>query len=100
MEPYEDRFCSPMADVVLIDMEHPYGDHLALLKTLASDSFNSMPLVLLSNNPNPETVKQGFDRGANSFVAKRNGEAELKEVLDSIQQIKTLWDSYQAKIPA
>ncbi len=100
MGPYEDRFCNPMADVVLIDMDHPYGDHLALLKTLESDTFTSMPLVLLSNSPNLETVKQGFDRGANSFVAKRNNEDGLKEVLDSIRQIKSLWDSYQSKIPA
>lgn len=58
-------------DVVILDIQMPEMNGLEVCRRLQSDPATAkIPVILLTTQDNPETLRQGFDDGAVDFIPK------------------------------
>lgn len=62
-------------DLVLLDLGLPDGDGLDVLRTLRS--FSNVPVIVLSSRDHEQVKVQALDHGADDYVTKPFGAAEL-----------------------
>ncbi len=68
-------------DFILIDLELPKLDGLALLRTIRTyPAMRSVPIVVFSSEHTPAEVLISYRAGANSFVAKPLDEAHFGDL--------------------
>lgn len=61
-------------DIVLLDLDLPDVDgHAVLEKRAETPSLRSIPVIVLSETNDPDTVDRCYRRGANSFISKPGG---------------------------
>jgi two-component system alkaline phosphatase synthesis response regulator PhoP len=66
-----DRLAVFRPDVMLLDLMMPGVDGLATLKRVrASDEFNSLPVIILTNIFVPSLIKDAFEAGATKVFEK------------------------------
>jgi len=62
---------SVLPDVVMLDVEMPQKDGLAVLKELKSDTATKhIPVLMLTNSSNPEHVDEAIKLGAAEYLIK------------------------------
>ena len=60
-----------LPDAILLDIQMPGMDGLEVCRRLQADPKTSgIPIILLTSQDNPETLRQGFDGGAVDFIPK------------------------------
>lgn len=86
-EPYADREHHPMPSMVMLDINMPRMNGLEVLEYVKADSvFKSLPIVVLTNSGDPETIRRCYEMGASSYIRKPLEYAELKKALDNIRR--------------
>lgn len=66
--------------LLLLDLVLPATDGLSLLAQVRTDR-PEVPVVVLSGNDNPQTVRQSIDHGAMGFISKRSSTPVLVSAL-------------------
>lgn len=63
--------CSPLPDMILLDINLPGKDGLTLLKEIRqNDLWRDVPVVMFSVAHDPYTIKQAYELGANFYLHK------------------------------
>lgn len=75
-------------DVVLLDLQMPNMDGLEALRIL-KDRHNTVPVVILSAEEQPEKVRASLEAGAKGFIPKNADPRELGFAIHSVMQGKT-----------
>lgn len=75
----------PRPHLVILDLKMPKVDGLEVLARLKSDrELRTIPIVVLSASERSEDVEAAYRYGTNSYVPKRRGLLELREVVDQM----------------
>ncbi|HLN33335.1 MAG TPA: response regulator [Gemmataceae bacterium] len=73
-------------DLVLTDMQMPEMDGLQMVEEIRA-SFPAVPVILMTAHGSEETAVQALQRGAASYVPKRNLAQDLEETIQSVLTI-------------
>ncbi len=80
-----------LPDVILLDLIMPIVDGLTALRLLkADDRTSEIPIVIITGRSEAQTVRRGYDLGADVFLTKP---FEPSEVLEVIHRV--LHESYE-----
>jgi|tagenome__1003787_1003787.scaffolds.fasta_scaffold20981861_2 DNA-binding response OmpR family regulator len=72
--------------IVFLDLQMPFPDGLELTRLTRDSSYNRMtPLVLISDDPRPNAMTQGFDAGASFFLYKPLDQDRLLRLVRATQ---------------
>ena len=72
-----------LPDIVITDMQMPEMDGLQLVEEIRS-KFPAVPVILMTAHGSEELAVQALQRGAASYVPKRNLARDLPETIDSV----------------
>jgi CheY-like chemotaxis protein/anti-sigma regulatory factor (Ser/Thr protein kinase) len=73
-------------DLVLTDMQMPEMDGLQMVEEIRS-KFPAVPVILMTAHGSEETAVQALQKGAASYVPKRNLAQDLEETIESVLTI-------------
>jgi len=77
---------STLPDLILLDIKLPKKDGFEVLSELKNHSFlHKIPVIIISNITNIETVKKGYDMFANCYIVKPSEPKEFEEMVKSIE---------------
>ena len=83
--PYADREKHPAACLVLLDIKMPVLDGFETLSAIrASETHDTLPVVMLTGSAQPSDVKRAFGLGANAFLVKPASLSRLKTMLRAV----------------
>lgn len=73
--------------LVLLDINMPRMNGFELLRHVrASEKLRCLPVVMFSTSGAANTVKEAYERGANSFIEKPKNFFQLGEVIDGLRR--------------
>lgn len=76
-------------DTIILDIRMPDMDGFEVLKVLKSNpETNNIPVIIISGNTEPQTIKRAFDEGATEFIAKPVNLEELLVRVSNVLKIK------------
>jgi CheY-like chemotaxis protein len=75
-------------DLVLTDIQMPEMDGLQLVQEIRS-KHPAVPVILMTAHGSEETAVEALQKGAASYVPKRNLAADLPETIDSVLAVAT-----------
>lgn len=82
---HADRVPPTLPRMVLLDLKLPKVDGLEVLRRIKSDPrTRGLPSVVLSSSREPRDIQEAYLRGANSYVVKPIGYAEMIATLGEI----------------
>lgn len=71
--------------LVLLDLDLPGGDGLALLQQLSSDArTRAIPVIVLSNDPRPDRIDAAFGAGARAYLSQPIDSRQLLAAVDEL----------------
>ena len=77
----------PFPDLILLDLNMPRVDGKQVLRELRADPrLRRVPVVALATSRSVEDIVATYDLGANSFITKPAGIAELAETMKQLQR--------------
>jgi CheY-like chemotaxis protein len=83
---YADRSRFPLPALILLDLKMPGMSGLQLLQWLRTKrEVRRIPVVVLTTDDRPSTIKAAYDLGANSYLVKPGEPAEVMRVIQVIQ---------------
>jgi CheY-like chemotaxis protein len=83
---YSDRTKFPLPVLILLDLKMPGMTGLQLLQWLRTKrEVRRIPVVVLTTDDRPSTIKAAYDLGANSYLVKPGDAAEVSRVVQVIQ---------------
>ena len=86
---YADREYLPLPRLVLLDLDLPTMDGLAVLRRIrAEERTHLLPVVLLSSSTSDQDKLDAYTSGANSFLCKP---MSFRQYAQAIQQIVRYW---------
>ena len=85
------------AQLVLLDLNLPRVSGFDVLRWIRRDGMSrSLPIVVLTSSDEPSDISAAYDLGANSYVVKPRGLAELAEVA---RRLREYWLELNAMPP-
>ena len=70
-EPYEERACQPLPQLILLDLKLPKVDGLSVLRALKEDRRTRwMPVIVLTSSKEERDLTASYDLGVNSYIQK------------------------------
>ncbi len=79
------RALIPNVDIVVLDLNMPKDDGVAVLKKLKSDpDLRTIPVIVFSGSESQDDVKRAYELGANSYLVKPVSYDELSKVVGLI----------------
>ena len=73
------------AKLILLDYNLPGVSGMQLLDKIRSESsMKHTPVVVFSSSDNPQDIKNAYTHGANAYVVKPIGMANLKETIQTV----------------
>jgi len=86
---YADRHRFPFPSLVMLDLKMPLCDGFEVLQWVKEHpQLAALPILVLSMSDRLEDVQRAYDSGANSFLVKPMGLAELRALA---QAVKEFW---------
>lgn len=78
-EPYSVRAANPLPQLVFLDLQMPGKNGFEFLTWLRArtEPWRHVPVIVLTSGHDLSDVKKAYDLGANSFLVKPSGYAEL-----------------------
>lgn len=73
-------------DVVLTDLQMPLMNGLELVDKIRAD-YPMLPVILMTNKGSEEIAVRALQRGAASYVAKRNLAQELRQIVERVMHL-------------
>jgi CheY-like chemotaxis protein len=87
--PYNNRREYPIPRLILLDLQMPSIDAIAVMTWLRHQpGFQRLPVVALTNSPYARKVTRAYQAGANSFLTKP---ADLTQFVAKIKQMADYW---------
>src|SRR5581483_8402563 len=84
---YADRGAFPFPVLILLDLKLPGMTGFQLLQWMRTRSdIRRIPVVVLTNDDAGETINAAYDLGANSYLVKPGGAAEITRMVNAIHQ--------------
>lgn len=82
---YKDRRRFPLPDALLLDLKMPVKDGFQTLEELRRDHFGRLlPVIVLSASALPQDIERAYGLGANAYIVKPTGLAELTEMMSVV----------------
>jgi CheY-like chemotaxis protein len=81
-------------DLVITDLQMPEINGLELVETIHSD-FASVPVILMTAHGSEEIAVSALQRGASSYVPKRNLARDLVETVESVLSVTQTYRNQQ-----
>jgi CheY-like chemotaxis protein len=76
---------APRPSIILLDLNMPRKSGAEALAEIRSDrTLRHIPVVVLTTSDDRRDVEQAYDLGANSYITKPFGHAELCEVMNTL----------------
>ncbi len=86
---YADRQAYPLPVLILLDLKLPVRDgHEVLAWIREKKKFKKLPVIVLTTSNEQVDVEKAYDLGANSYLVKPSGPAEL---LTMVKALKEYW---------
>lgn len=83
-----------MPDLLILDLNMPYKNGIeCLIEIRANESFNHIPVVILSTSRNVRDIELCYTYGANLFFTKPCSFILLKELIHSVLRIN--WSDFK-----
>lgn len=80
---------APRPNLIILDLNMPRMDgRQALLKIKTSDSIKEIPIVVFTTSKTAQDIRQCYQAGANSYIAKP---ATFEGLLDVVDCLKKYW---------
>ena len=84
-EPYGERACHPLPQLVLLDLKLPKMDGLSVLRTLKEvRRTRSMPVIVLTSSRQERDLTASYDLGVNSYIQKPVDFVQFQETLRTL----------------
>jgi len=97
---YADRRNYPLPALILLDMTNPDGSSMAVLGWIREQQpFAKVPILVLAGPDQSKEVQRALDRGANSFLVKRERLAELTSIVHSFELLGESTSSREEPLP-
>jgi CheY-like chemotaxis protein len=85
-EPFVPRQQYPLPVLLLLDLKLPDLSGLAVLNIVRSRAdLRQIPVVILTGDADPRTVRAAYDAGANSYLVKSADPEEIKRIVNLIR---------------
>ena len=86
---YEGRNLEPAPAVVLLDLKLPKLNGLEVLRALRADPRTvRVPVVILTSSKEEQTIAEGYDIGANSYICKP---VDFEKFTEAIARLGMYW---------
>lgn len=87
--PYANLKDSPLPRMVLLDINMPDMDGLEVLKAIKNDrNLQVIPVIMLSSSVEGKDIKQAYELGADSYIAKP---VSINGLFRAIEMLKNFW---------
>lgn len=93
-----DHADGPRPDVVILDLDLPrVGGRDVLREIRTTEALSAMPVVVLSQNDDEETIEECYRLGANAYVVKPR---DYEGLLQAVETVSTFWSASQTELPS
>jgi CheY-like chemotaxis protein len=97
-EPFTNRSAYPFPDLMLLDLQMPVMDGIAVLAAVKERTeFRSLPIVVLSSIDDGETIWKTFKLGAKDFLVKP---LTMGDRIELVRRVCARWLAYATTSPA
>jgi CheY-like chemotaxis protein len=84
---YGNRTQYPLPALILLDLKLPGMTGIQLLQWMrVQGEIRRIPVVVLTNDDNPDTIDAAYDLGANSYLVKPGNSADIARMVQAIQR--------------
>jgi len=84
---YANRTQYPLPALILLDLKLPGMTGIQLLQWMrVQGEIRRIPVVVLTNDDNPDTIDAAYDLGANSYLVKPGNSADIARMVQAIQR--------------
>jgi CheY-like chemotaxis protein len=84
---YGNRTQYPLPALILLDLKLPGMTGIQLLQWMrVQGEIRRIPVVVLTNDDNPDTIDAAYDLGANSYLVKPGNSADIGRMVQAIQR--------------
>jgi CheY-like chemotaxis protein len=84
---YANRTQYPLPALILLDLKLPGMTGIQLLQWMrVQGEIRRIPVVVLTNDDNPDTIDAAYDLGANSYLVKPGNSADIGRMVQAIQR--------------
>jgi CheY-like chemotaxis protein len=86
-QPYSDRNCYPLPDLMLLDLKMPRMNGFDVLDWLRKQpGLKRLLVTVLTSSDQPQDINRAYDLGANSYLLKPNDYLHLAEMVKQVQR--------------
>lgn len=86
IDPFSDREKSPLPCLVLLDLKLPRKSGHEVLKWIREQpAFKTLTVIVLSTSREARDVQLAYELGANSYLVKPTGSAQLTEMAKALK---------------
>lgn len=79
----------PAPDLVLLDLNMPHMDGLAVLDAIRSQGrWRDLPVVMLTTSGEPDDIERCYQHGATAYVVKP---LDFEQFLQTMQTVRDFW---------
>ena len=94
-EPFTNRSAFPFPDLMLLDLQMPVMDGIAVLAAIKERrEFCSLPIVVLSSTDDRKLIREAFQLGAKDVLTKP---LTMSDRIDLVRQLRSRWLAAETK---
>jgi CheY-like chemotaxis protein len=94
-EPFTNRSAFPFPDLMLLDLQMPVMDGIAVLAAVKERrEFRSLPIIVLSSTDDRGIIREAFQLGAKDVLTKP---LTMSERIDMVRQLHSRWLAAETK---
>ena len=94
LEKLTELYGDDLPDILLLDLNMPIIDGLAVLKALRErDDLDDLPIIILTTSSDQKDIDRCYSLGVKSFFTKPSSFTEFVDVFKSLPELKTVTPS-------